>query len=140
MKRMKLGFFAIVIIAAMGFVLASCKVTPSPVTTREPVATESTPQEPVNMEGTTWVWSSNRVTHTYTFVDSENYEVTISGAISESGTGTYTVSNQTVTLHPDGSHTTVSSDGMVSMSRVNSFSVVIRNDTFELASNTFRKR
>ena len=113
---------------------------------------------PINMAGTTWVWSSGDDSSTYTFIDSTNYTVNYTGAFQiqralsmayamnlgverdKIGTGTYSVSNQTVILKPAGGvYLDVSSDGRINMQTNETFTIIIVNNSFQLNAITYKK-
>ena len=139
----KMGIISMILI--IGFSLVGCASGPSSV--------------PVDMAGTTWVWSSGNDSSTYTFIDSTTYKVSYTGAFEaqsalagviartkgvasdEIGTGTYSVSKQTVALKPAGGvYLQVASNGRINMvTDVDTFTVEIANDSFVLGAITYKK-
>jgi len=140
-----------VMVLTFGTMVTGCASNPS--------SNSGNKAEPVNMAGTTWVWSSGNDSSTYTFIDSTTYKVGYTGTFliqygfltvfsmaggveaDKIGTGTYSVTNQTVTLRPAGGvYLEVSSDGKINMQTKNeSFTITVANDSFKLGAITYRK-
>jgi len=143
---LKMGIISMTLV--IGFSLAGCASS----------STSGGNSGPVDMAGTTWVWSSGNDSSTYTFIDSTTYKVDYTGAFERQnalamvyamasgvendkiGTGTYSVLNQTVTMKPAGGvYLDVSSDGRINMQTKESFTISIVNNSFVLGAITYRK-
>lgn len=111
--------------------------------------TTSGQETPVNMKDTVWEFSVEVGSITYTFSDS-TYALTTTGLIKRAetlaiiagvdGTGTYSVSGQTVTLTPSGGiYITVETNGDVVLKGAKSYTITPMNDTFALDAVTYKK-
>jgi hypothetical protein len=134
-------------ILLIGCVVIGCASNPAP----------SKTSGPGEIAGTVWVFSVSGASITYTFEDS-TYKVKyagsafilqyalaeqiakLSGVEAEYGTGTYSVSGQTVTLRPvGGNYLSVDASGKIEIKKVEAFTVTIVNNTFTLDGITFKK-
>ncbi|MCL2042975.1 MAG: hypothetical protein FWG89_02425 [Treponema sp.] len=138
MKRMKLVVLAVAMTVVGGLVLIGCGSTPK----------SSAQRVSVYMEGTAWLWSSENSSSLFTFIDSTNFSVSYSGALadefalisSDAITGTYSISEQTVTLIPNGSVLlSVTANGSIEVHTENSFQIHINNGTFEFYTNAYNR-
>jgi len=145
----KNGFFVgmAVMVLAFGMVVVGCISSSTSNSGRSNV--------PANMmTGTTWVYSEGAHSGTYTFIDSTTYRVSytggfavvaeVAGLITGSNgyeTGTYSVSNQTVTLKPAaGAYLIRHPDTkIVVKEKAESFTIDVVDDSFTLGVFTYRR-
>jgi len=136
-----------VVILTFGMTVVGCVSSPTSNSGRSNV--------PANMmTGTTWVYSEGAHSGTYTFIDSTTYRVSYTGgfaAVAEAAglirgsngyeTGTYSVSDQTVTLKPAaGAYLIRKPDSKtVSLEKAESFTINVENDSFTLGVFTYKK-
>jgi len=160
---MKNNFFSrlvVIVIITTGILVVGCtsepKVASSDTVTTEQVTVpvvnsmEVERDTSINMKGTTWEFSVEVGGISYTFADS-TYILRASGLIRRAevllegtavdGTGTYSVSGQTVVLIPKGGmYITVRNDGEVIIKGANSYTITPVNDSFTLDAISYRKR